>query len=158
MTMVPRSVLVVLFGLILLAGGCSRKPETLIDHYDKKKMELAIVEARSTFDQFLVRFRSPQPGDEAFFIKVRIEDEHGVEHFWLGDLKLEGEPYTGTIDNEPGIVKKVKLGQTYSFSRGEISDWMYINNGKMQGNYTLRVELESMPARDAQAIRKQFGW
>jgi len=73
--------------LLLLAtsilGGCSRKPETLTDQYDKKKMEQAIADARSTFDDFVARFRNPQSGDSDFHVKVRIEDKNGVEHFWV---------------------------------------------------------------------------
>ena len=143
---------------LLIAGGCSRKPETLIEEYDEKKMDQAISEARSTFDEFLARFRNPQTGDDAFHVKVRIEDGNGIEHFWVGDLKLDAEPYSGTIGNEPGIVKKVKHGQKYSFSRSEISDWMYMSGGKMQGNYTLRVELESMSPKEAQALKRKVGW
>jgi uncharacterized protein YegJ (DUF2314 family) len=55
-------------------------------------------------------------------------------------------------------VKKVKFGQDYSFSRDEISDWMYMAKGKMQGNYTLRVELESMPPKEAAALKQKIGW
>jgi len=150
------------FGLMLtlaiLVSGCSRKPGTLTDQYDEKKMESAIQQARSTFDEFLARFRNPQPGDEAFNVKVRIEDSHGVEHFWLAELKLDAEHYAGAIGNEPGIVKKVKLGQRYSFSRNDVSDWMYMSHGKMQGNYTLRVILESMPKDEAEALKKKIGW
>ena len=153
-----RHTFVLLFSMILIANGCSRKPETLADNFDEKKMELAITEARSTFDEFLIRFNNPQAGDEDFYVKVRVEDSHGVEHFWVGDLKLDSEPYSGTIGNDPGVVKKVKLGEKYIFSRNEISDWMYISNGKMQGNYTLRVELESMSPKEAQEIKRKFGW
>jgi uncharacterized protein YegJ (DUF2314 family) len=145
-------------GIILVFNGCSRKPETLTDKYDEKKMEQAISEARATFDEFLIRFNNPQPGDDEFYVKVRIEDQYGIEHFWLNELKLDSEPYSGTIDNEAGIVKKVKFGQKYSFSRNEISDWMYMANGKTQGNYTLRVELESMSEKEAQEIKSKVGW
>jgi uncharacterized protein YegJ (DUF2314 family) len=143
---------------ILFVGGCNRKPETLTDQYDKKKMEQAIADARSSFDEFLVRFRNPQPGDEEFHVKVRIEDKHGVEHFWVSDLKLDSEPYSGKIADDPGIVKKVKFGQVYAFTRSEISDWMYMAKGKMQGNYTLHVELESMPKKEADALKRKIGW
>ena len=142
----------------LLLIGCSHKPQTLTDNFDEKKMEQAIADARASFDGFLVRFHSPQPGDKDFHVKVRIEDEHGVEHFWVSDLKLDSEPYSGRIADEPGIVKKVKYGQEYSFARAEVSDWMYMSNDKMQGNYTLRVELESMPPKEADALKKKIGW
>src|SRR3954464_14718447 len=141
-----------------IVAGCSRKPETLTSNYDEKKMEQAIADARSNFDEFLARLRSPQSGDEDFHVKVRIEDNNGVEHFWVSDPKLDSEPYSGKIADEPGIVKKVKLGQEYRFTRSEISDWMYMAKGKMQGNYTLRVELESMPPKEADAMRRKIGW
>src|SRR5262249_25145338 len=84
--------------LVLTAGfivaACSRKPLTLTSNYDEKKMEQAIADARAAFDEFLARFRNPQPGDEDFHVKVRIEDKNGVEHFWVSDLKLDSEPYS----------------------------------------------------------------
>src|SRR3954453_10669424 len=145
--MKPQKTIALLLTATLIIAGCSRKPDTLTNKYDQKKMEQAIAEARSTFDEFLARSRSPHPGDEDFNVKVRIEDKNGVEHFWVSDLKLDSEPYSGKIADDPGIVKKVKFGQEYSFTRSEISDWMYMANDKMQGNYTLRIELESMPPK-----------
>ena len=144
--------------ILSLSSGCNRDPETLTDQYDEQAMSQAIAEARSTFDTFLKRFHHPKPGDDAFNVKVKIEDENGIEHFWLGDLTLDDEPYSGTIGNDPGIVKHVKLGQKYSFSRADISDWMYMSGGTMQGNYTLRVVMQYMPEDEAEALKKRIGW
>lgn len=155
-----------LTALTALLAGCSsgpnksdgaRKPETLTDEYDKKAMEKAIEQARATFDDFLKRIKNPQPGDKHFAVKVMIKDANGTEHFWVNDLKLDAEPYSGKIGNEPGIVKCVKLDQVYSFSRKDITDWMYMANGKMQGNYTLRPILDAMPKEEADAFRKKYG-
>jgi uncharacterized protein YegJ (DUF2314 family) len=154
----PQKTIALLLTAALIFVGCSRKPETLTSKYDEKKMEQAIADARSAFDEFLARLRNPQPGDEDFHVKVRIEDKNGIEHFWVSDLKLDSEPYSGKIADDPGIVKKVKFGQEYRFTRSEISDWMYMAKGKMQGNYTLRVELESMPPEEASALKKKIGW
>jgi len=154
------SLAVVLAGVLSLSlcAGCSRKPETLSGEYDEAEMEQAIKKARATFDEFLERFEQPQPGDDTFVVKVKIEDDNGIEHFWLNELKLDSEPYSGTIDNDPGIVKCVKCGQKYRFSRNDVSDWMYMSNGKMQGNHTLRVIIKSMPKDEAEALKKQIGW
>lgn len=149
-------VLVMSLFLILMPSAFS--DDEVISNYDQLKMQMAIQEARSKFDEFVVRFKNPQAGDEDFFVKVRIEDEHGIEHFWVGDLNLDSEPYSGTIGNEPKTVKNVTEGQTYSFSRREISDWMYMNNGKMIGNYTSRVLLERMDPKEAEEIRLRHGW
>src|SRR4030042_6369772 len=88
--------------IFLIPFGCKQKTETPTDQYDEKEMKEAIETAQSTFDEFLERFRNPQPGDEDFNVKVRIEDKYGVEHFWLDDLKLDSEPHSGTIGNDPG--------------------------------------------------------
>ena len=154
-----RCILVAVFAVsLVLFLGCKQKPDTLTDQYNEEEMNRAIEAARSTFDAFLNRFKNPQPGDEDFNIKVKIEDAHGTEYFWLGDLRLDSEPYQGVIGNDPGIVRNVKFGQQYSFSRADISDWMYMSNGVMQGNYTLRVILKSMPDDEAEEIKKTIGW
>lgn len=156
--MKSQEIVAVLLTAVFVVGGCSHKPETLTSDYDEQKMQQAIAEARSTLDTFLDRFRHPQPGDDAFHLKVKIEDKNGVEYFWVSDLKLAAEPYSGKIADEPGIVKAVSFGQEYRFTRSDVSDWMYMANGKMQGNYTLKVELESMPPQEAEALKKQIGW
>jgi len=144
--------------LFFLSGACSKQPDTLATKYDEKEMKQAVKKAKATFETFRQRFKNPSPGDSDFAVKVRIEDENGVEHFWLNYVMLDREPYSGIIGNEAAIVKKVKINQKYIFSKSEISDWMYMSNGKMQGNYTLRVILKSMPPAKAKAIKEQVGW
>ena len=154
------SLTVVLAGVLSLSlcAGCSREPETLTGEYDEAEMEQAIKKAQAMFDEFLERLEQPQPGDEMFAVKVKIEDDNGIEHFWLIKPKLDSEPYSGTIGNDPGIVRSVKSGQKYRFSRNDVSDWMYMSNGKMRGNHTLRVIIKSMPKDEAEALKKQIGW
>ncbi|MBW2181958.1 MAG: DUF2314 domain-containing protein [Deltaproteobacteria bacterium] len=157
--MKSRSILVTVFiATFLILFGCNQKSELLTNQYDEKEMNQAIETAQLTFDKFLERFRNPQPGDEDFNVKVKIEDKNGVEHFWLSDLRLGSEPYIGIIGNDPGIVRNVKFGQQYSFQRADIRDWMFMSNGKMQGNYTLRVILKSMPEEESEEIKKNIGW
>lgn len=150
-------------GLVLvissvLLWGCSKKPDTLAEEYDEKEMEAAIQQARDSFSEFQGRFQNPQKGDSDFAIKVKIQDKHGMEHFWLTDIETKGEQFVGVIGNDPGIVRNVKHGQKYEFAFADVSDWMYISNGVMQGNYTLRVLMKSMPKREVEALKKQFGW
>jgi uncharacterized protein YegJ (DUF2314 family) len=145
-------------GLLGLLAACSNRPETLATDYDEEEMAAAIEQARATFSEFKARFSNPQPGDTDFGVKVRIEDRHGVEYFWLTDVNLDEEPYSGIIGNDPGIVTNVKYGQTYRFSEKDVADWMYMADGVMQGNRTLRVLLKSMPEDEAESIREAFGW
>ena len=43
----------------------------------------------------------------------------------------------------------MKFGQTITVTKGEISDWLYMREGKMYGNYTLRPLLATMPPEEA---------
>lgn len=147
-----------LAGLLVAASGCSKKPDTLTDKYDKAEMDAAIQKARETFGQFKARLADPKPGDSGFAVKVGISDGHDTEHFWLTEIKVKGESFSGVINNEPGVVRKVKFGQTYKFTFDDVSDWLYWSNGVMQGNYTLRVLLRSMPPNEAEALKKEVGW
>jgi len=144
--------------LLVVATGCRQRPATLSEEYDEQKMEAAIGEARATLDTFLSRARQPQEGDSGFVIKVAITDKHGTEHFWLVDLELAKEPFAGTIDNEPGVVRNVKVGQRYSFARADVSDWMYFAKGKAEGGYTTRVLLESSSSEEREMIKQALGW
>jgi len=46
---------------------------------------------------------------------------------------------------QPAKVKSVKIGQTVTVERAKISDWMYIENRKLVGGYTLRALRETLP-------------
>jgi uncharacterized protein YegJ (DUF2314 family) len=61
------------------------------------------------------------------------------EHFWVGDLKRQGNSISGQIDNQPESVTTVKAGQRITINKADTSDWVFVRNGKMAGNETLKV-------------------
>lgn len=147
-----------LFLVAFLAVGCGESQKTFSDKYDQAEMKEAVAQARATLGAFLERARHPQPGDEAFNVKVRLTDSGGTEHLWINDLKLDKEPYSGKITMDAEILRNVRSGQTCMFKLDEVTDWMYMSNGKMQGNFTLRVLLKSMPKEEADALKAKIGW
>lgn len=136
--------------------GCQRsRPETLVDSgYDQKEMDDAIARARSEVDSYLAELASPTGEDHA--VKAPITDGDKTEHFWLGDIKFENGEFKGTINNEPGVVSNVKIGQPWTVKKGDISDWMFMRDGKMHGNYTMRPLLKTLPAADAAEYRSML--
>ena len=146
------SILVIAFVVV----GCeSKTPETLVQGgYDESEMEAATARAISEVDAFITELESGQSEDYA--VKAPIEDDGTVEHFWLIDVTFENGRFTGKINNEPGMVSNVTLGQQYSLGKTEISDWMYMRDGKMHGNYTLRPLLATMSEEEAEMFRQMF--
>ena len=140
---------------LTVACGCSSKPETLVQGgYDEAEMAAATERAVSEVDAFIADLQSGR--SENYAVKAPIEDDGTVEHFWLTDLTYQGNKFTGTINNEPGMVSNVKLGQEYTIGKSEISDWMFMRDGKMHGNYTLRPLLATMPDAEADQYRALF--
>jgi uncharacterized protein YegJ (DUF2314 family) len=144
--------------LLILLGicGCGRpKPDTLVTSgFDEKEMDAAIARARSEVETFINEL-SNRTGTE-HLVKAPIEDAGLIEHFWLTDVTFQNGEFRGKIDNDPGMVGNVKLGQSWTVKSADISDWTFMRDGKMYGGYTLRPLLKTMPADEAQELRELF--
>lgn len=116
---------------------------------DDPVMNAAIDKSRQTLDCFLnlVINHSSEISDPS--LKVFIKDENGAEHFWVRPFHFANNRFSGTIDNEPAIVKIVTYGQEIRFTRNDVTDWMYMKNGKTHGAFTLRVMIPRMSSEDA---------
>ncbi len=137
------------------AQGEQSEPETLVESgYDQNEMDQAIETARSKVDSFLTALSTPTGEDHA--VKAPIKDDETVEHFWLIDVVYKDGSFTGTINNDPGLVSNVKFGQRWTLKKAEISDWMYMKDGKMHGNYTMRPLLKTLPDHEAAQYRSML--
>jgi uncharacterized protein YegJ (DUF2314 family) len=47
------------------------------------------------------------------------------------------------------------MGDTVTFIKNEIVDWMYMDAGTMKGNYSARAQIDT--AADREAFKRQFG-
>ena len=109
------------------------------------EMNAAIKKARASLDSFWTKLANSAAGETDFSLKVAIKDGKKVEHFWVIGVKRDGDKISGTINNEPELVKNVAFGEHYEFTEDVISDWLYRRNGKMVGNETMRPLLKRMP-------------
>jgi uncharacterized protein YegJ (DUF2314 family) len=139
--------------IALALAGCGKKhPDDKVTYVadDDPRMNAAMDKARSTINSFITALKSPKPGQSAFSIKMGFTDGGNTEHMWLTPVSFDGSKFTGTINNEPEKVKSVKMGQKVTVAPEKISDWMYVENQKLVGGYTLRVLREAItPAERA---------
>ena len=149
-----RSRLIALAGTLLLTIACAQEdPRAAVVRVsaDDARMNAAIVKARTTVEAFEAALRSPKQSQSHFSVNVRISDADGVEHFWTSDVRYDGAVFHARIDNDPEVVKSVKLGQAVTVRPQDISDWMYVDHGVLVGGYTLRVIRDAMtPAERAE--------
>lgn len=142
--------------LLSLLTACSKRDKVVNVEDDDPEMVAAIAEARDTLPQFWQVFDKRERGESDFSLKVKISDKRGTEHFWATELERRDGKTRGTINNDPNIVASVKLGDRIEIPEADISDWLYMRDGKMVGNETLRPLLKKMPEAEAEKLRKMM--
>ena len=146
---------IALLFFVAVCGCGDSTPNTLVESgYDEQEMDTAIARARSEVDTFIAELSNPTGTDHA--VKAPIEDGGEIEHFWLTDVSFNNGAFKGTINNDPGMVDNVKLGQQWTIKKTDISDWMFMRDGKMHGNYTMRPLLKTMPEEEAEKLRSML--
>jgi uncharacterized protein YegJ (DUF2314 family) len=122
-------------------------------------MAAAFRKARETLPTFLKLVLAPPPNTKGFAVKIGVPYGTGAdaEFFWISPFKPQGDKYVGNINNTPRSAKTVKLGQSIEFAETEIVDWLYVQDGKMVGNYTACALLKREPPQQAAAFIKQYG-
>jgi uncharacterized protein YegJ (DUF2314 family) len=111
---------------------------------DDPRMNAAMDKARSTVDSFIAALTSPKPGQSEFAVKMAFTDRDKTEVMWIAPVSYDGKMFRGTVSNEPQSVFTVKMGQTVTVEPSGIADWMYSQDGKLVGAYTLRVLRETL--------------
>lgn len=122
--------------------------------YDVSEHNKNMNEAIAKANQTLANFNAALINDdiEVKSLKVKFQNETDVEHVWLTDVEFKDGKYSGVLDNEPEYVKEHKIGDVINVDNKDISDWMYIENGKLFGGYTIRVLRNQM----SESEREQF--
>lgn len=158
--------LLVLGVLTIVAGlaGCNRSEEAVqrtgqsdflwVPEVDPD-MEKAVAEARRTFPQFLSALQSPAPNQRAFAVKVAFVEGKAIEHIWLGEVRYDGKLIHGLVGNEPVNVKDVKVSDQASVSPSAISDWMYVQDGRLMGGHTIRLLYRRASPQEQDRLRAQ---
>jgi uncharacterized protein YegJ (DUF2314 family) len=135
----------------------ARKDQVFMIKAGDPSMNAARQKARTTLPEFLKVSQSPRSSQRNFAVKVGIEEDGQTEYFWIAPFKLNGDMIVGNINNTPRLVKKVQNKQQITFHVNDVSDWMYVENGKMKGNYSACVLLKNEPKEQADAFKKKFG-
>ncbi|HEX4084649.1 MAG TPA: DUF2314 domain-containing protein [Chthoniobacteraceae bacterium] len=114
-------------------------------------MRRAVHEARRTVGYFIKELQHPSTGQYDFEVKKPFRQGDVVEHLWLSGVKFRGNRFDGYVDNVPRKIKGLKLGAHVSVNPNEISDWAFVQDGRLIGGYTIRVLYDELtPGQRAQ--------
>lgn len=160
-----------MLGLLLLSDLALTQPRLETENQAKRDedevvlvgtndptMVAAIRAARASLDRFLATAAAPPPGTSEFRLKVMVRDGGGTEHFWVSPFRVTPGGFEGTLANSPRVVRNVRAGQLYRFTRDEISDWGYLRDGRQVGSFTVCALFPSMPRDQAEYYRRNHGF
>src|SRR6202011_4255901 len=122
---------------------------------DDNQMDRAVENAQRTLGFFMAALRAKKDGDTVFEIKKGFIDGDKVEHLWIKKVTYDGKNFHGQIDNQPVEVKNVHRGQRVTVPAEQVTDWMFLKNGKLIGGYTTRVLYARLSPEDKAAYDKQ---
>jgi uncharacterized protein YegJ (DUF2314 family) len=122
---------------------------------DHVAMHRAVQEARKTVKRFIVALKHPTPGQTDFEVKKPFIQGNEVEHIWLSNVEFVGNRFQGRVDNQPRKIRGLKLGQLVSVNPNEISDWLYVDNGRLIGGYTVRVRYSELSPEQKQEFDRK---
>ena len=120
-----------------------------------KAMDRAVEHAQRSLGFFMAVLQAKKPGDTTFEIKKGFVDGDKVEHLWISSVTYDGTNFHGKINNRPVDVKNVHLGQRVTVAPREVSDWMFLKNGKLMGGYTTRVLYARLSPEDKAEFDKE---
>jgi uncharacterized protein YegJ (DUF2314 family) len=122
------------------------------------EMNAAIAKGRLTLPTFWASWEAPKPSETGHSLKVRFPNpRNNGEHIWMADVKQTADGrYSGRFANAPRDLPGRKAGEVALFGEADISDWMFMRNGKIVGGETVRPLLKSLPKADADALRAKL--
>ena len=139
------------------SGGAIRRvgePHYVKIADDDKAMERAVQKARKTVAKLIAALRSPKGNLSRFAIKKPFVEGDKVEHLWLKEVSFDGRLFHGKIDNKPVDLQEVRLGQEVAVAPAEISDWMYVQDGRLVGGYTIHAVCKNMSPAEKKEFEK----
>ena len=110
-------------------------------------VKFAQEKARASLPDFWRALAKPGPGEEKFSLKVGVSTGgNDSEHIWVNGIeRLSEGRFAGRLNNDPRDIEGKKSGDRIEFDEAQIFDWMFMRNGKIVGNETMRPLLNHMP-------------
>lgn len=152
---------VALFGILTLGPGPKIEVvDRVIGVADEDaEMNAAIARARATLPVFWASYDVPKGSETEHSLKVRFSTAGAVagEHIWMNQVKkLPSGEYAARFADMPKNLPGKRFGDLAAFRDADISDWMFMRNGKIVGGETIKPLLKSLPKADADALRARM--
>jgi len=120
-----------------------------------KAMDRAVAKARESLGFFIAALQAKKSDSRDFEVKKCCIDGDKVEHIWMRDVRWDGKVFRGRVDNQPLDVTNMRLGQQITVAPEDLTDWMFVKNGKLMGGFTTRVLYGRLSPEEKARFREQ---
>jgi len=161
-----------IFLCVILLSSCnisnrnaSLPPSPTIEiEQNDKEIERIADNARRTLPIFFRNLTRPENGANNFYVKYPLSPDDGDvepkvrEQVWLGNIRLKNNAYYGTLANTTSSTNG--KNKELTIDTDKITDWMYIQDGKIIGGQSIKYLLEKIPedrrSEDQRKILRMF--
>jgi uncharacterized protein YegJ (DUF2314 family) len=150
---------------IILFSSCDKspvpdtfdRPSTSIEFEQNDEEIAGIAEnARRALPIFFRNLARPEKGAGNFCVQYPLTvDDNSMEYVWLGGIRLKDGIYYGVLANTTSLLN-MKKGDTITFNPDAITDWMYVQDGKIIGGRSIKYLLEKIPETDRSESQRKI--
>jgi uncharacterized protein YegJ (DUF2314 family) len=163
------------FRLLLLCAAflpcCLRQP--VVDTINRPPGESTVIaaqadtgilriadEAQSGLSVFFRQLARAQAGESNFSVKYPFAADEGggvgTEHIWLTGIHFKDGRYYGKLAGTPVHLSGLRRGDTVTFIADDITDWMYVKDGKIVGGFSIKYLLEKIPENRRSEVQNKL--
>ena len=94
----------------------------------------------------------PSPGQTDFSVKVPVRAGDATHYLWLLQIAFDGSNFSGILGPDADGLKGHFPGERITIASREIADWMFVDDGRLAGGFSLRAIRERLRGK----ARTQF--
>jgi uncharacterized protein YegJ (DUF2314 family) len=137
-------------------GDAGRSSVAVAVPTDDAVIDAATQHARSTIAEFKQALAHPKPAQSDFSVKVELPEDRGVHYLWLQQVTCSGSNFSGTLGSDASGMKDHKPGEAVTIAADQVCDWMYVENNKLVGGFTLRAIRDKLRGAQREAFEKSL--
>lgn len=138
--------------LICTSFGCGRGDPMKVTVIGRDpQMAAASAQALAQITNCLAAMRSPTASQSNFVVCADFPAGGVPESLWIGHLEQIEGGFRGVVATPPGPASSLTNGQPVNVSLSNVTDWAYLENGKLIGGFTLRVLRSRMTTAERQS-------
>jgi uncharacterized protein YegJ (DUF2314 family) len=138
------------------ADGSSRERLLSFISNDDPRMKAAVAEAHAHWDVFVSALQRPGSTQKGFAVKAPFREGRNTEQLWITRIALTDENISGTVDDQPVLLRGIRRKQVVQVARSQVSDWMFLDHGKIRGGYTIRALRDALGAEEKARFLASF--